>query len=26
VAWHCGNGGTRVSTDGGRTWRTTAGY
>ncbi len=24
VAWHCGNGGTRVSTDGGRTWRTVA--
>jgi photosystem II stability/assembly factor-like uncharacterized protein len=24
TAWHCGNGGTRVSTDGGRTWRTTA--
>jgi len=24
VAWHCGNGGTRVSTDGGRTWQTTA--
>ncbi len=24
VAWHCGNGGTRVSTDGGQTWRTTA--
>jgi BNR/Asp-box repeat len=22
VAWHCGNGGTRVSTDGGRTWQT----
>jgi photosystem II stability/assembly factor-like uncharacterized protein len=24
TSWHCGNGGTRVSTDGGRTWRTTA--
>jgi photosystem II stability/assembly factor-like uncharacterized protein len=24
VAWHCGNGGTRVSTDGGRTWKTVA--
>jgi photosystem II stability/assembly factor-like uncharacterized protein len=22
VAWHCGNGGTRVTTDGGRSWRT----
>ena len=22
VAWHCGNGGTRVSTDGGQTWQT----
>ncbi len=22
VAWHCGNGGTRVSTDGGQTWHT----
>ncbi|MBN1438952.1 MAG: hypothetical protein JW929_06030 [Anaerolineales bacterium] len=22
VAWHCGNGGTRLSTDGGRTWTT----
>jgi photosystem II stability/assembly factor-like uncharacterized protein len=22
VAWHCGNGGMRVSLDGGRTWRT----
>jgi photosystem II stability/assembly factor-like uncharacterized protein len=24
VAWHCGNGGTRVSIDGGRTWKTVA--
>jgi photosystem II stability/assembly factor-like uncharacterized protein len=24
TAWHCGNGGTRVSTDGGRTWTTVA--
>jgi photosystem II stability/assembly factor-like uncharacterized protein len=22
IAWHCGNGGTRVSTDGGQTWKT----
>ncbi len=22
VAWHCGNGGTRVSTNGGQTWKT----
>jgi photosystem II stability/assembly factor-like uncharacterized protein len=22
VAWHCGNGGTRLSTDGGQTWKT----
>lgn len=24
VAWHCGNGGTRVSTDSGQTWQTVA--
>jgi photosystem II stability/assembly factor-like uncharacterized protein len=24
VAWHCGNGGTRLSIDGGRTWTTVA--
>jgi photosystem II stability/assembly factor-like uncharacterized protein len=24
VAWHCGNGGTRLSIDGGRTWKTVA--
>ena len=24
VAWHCGNGGTRVTTDGGKTWKTVA--
>ncbi len=24
VAWHCGNGGTRVSMDGGQTWNTVA--
>jgi photosystem II stability/assembly factor-like uncharacterized protein len=24
VAWHCGNGGTRLTSDGGRTWRTVA--
>jgi photosystem II stability/assembly factor-like uncharacterized protein len=24
IAWHCGNGGTRVSTNGGQTWRTVA--
>jgi photosystem II stability/assembly factor-like uncharacterized protein len=24
VAWHCGNGGTRLSLDGGRTWTTVA--
>jgi len=24
VAWHCGNGGTRVSADGGQTWQTVA--
>ncbi len=24
IAWHCGNGGTRVSTDGGQTWQTVA--
>lgn len=24
VAWHCGNGGTRLSVDGGRTWKTVA--
>jgi photosystem II stability/assembly factor-like uncharacterized protein len=26
VAWHCGNGGVRVSTDGGKTWRTVASF
>ena len=26
VAWHCGNGGTRVSTDGGQTWDTDNNY
>jgi photosystem II stability/assembly factor-like uncharacterized protein len=24
IAWHCGNGGTRVSTNGGQTWQTVA--
>jgi photosystem II stability/assembly factor-like uncharacterized protein len=24
VAWHCGNGGTRLTVDGGRTWKTVA--